>query len=164
MLEAERNKAHAAIDVYVSRLKNTGWSADYRLQPGEQNSVAQNEPKGAPVMFYDAPPLIDAQVAAMANPGESWELARKCLEAPRVASHRVTSTTTPAAITRWPGRSMSAKAWAASPSNGRTASWAIRITNSQAQSDPLVLRLFIKVMASYILNLLAQDFCGYSYF
>lgn len=35
LLEAERNKAHAAIDVYVSRLKKAGLSADYRRQPGE---------------------------------------------------------------------------------------------------------------------------------
>lgn len=35
LLEAERNKAHAAIDVYVARLKNAGLSTDYRRQPGE---------------------------------------------------------------------------------------------------------------------------------
>lgn len=35
LLEAERNKAHAAVDVYVSRLKNAGLSTDYRRQPGE---------------------------------------------------------------------------------------------------------------------------------
>ena len=35
LLEAERNKAHAAVDVYVSRLRNAGLSTDYRRQPGE---------------------------------------------------------------------------------------------------------------------------------
>ena len=35
LLESERNKAHAAIDVFVARMKNAGLSTDYRRQPGE---------------------------------------------------------------------------------------------------------------------------------
>lgn len=35
LLEAERNKAHGAISLWETRLRNAGLSTDYRLQPGE---------------------------------------------------------------------------------------------------------------------------------